>query len=124
MAQACPRQLAQMAADQAAVGVVEQGGGQGHGADLLGQLATAVKQHMGQVQPGGGEKGADRLRGFSLVDEQEGDVRVFVLRLLQNRHFPTARRAPGGPEVDDQRPASVGSQLHGLTVGLVQAHLR
>ena len=82
MAQAGPGQLAQMAADQAPVGVVEQGGGQGHGADALGQQAGAVEQHVGQAQAGGGEEGADVFRGLALVDEQEGHVRVSALRLL------------------------------------------
>ncbi|MNJ47455.1 hypothetical protein D3C77_426130 [compost metagenome] len=41
--------------------------------------------------------------------------------MLEYRHFAPARRAPGGPEVDHQGPATVGAELDGLAVGLAQA---
>nr|GFC47600.1 hypothetical protein [Tanacetum cinerariifolium] len=116
--------FAQMAAEQAAVRTVEEGGGQRGRTDLLRQFAMAVKQDVVQMQTLAREESRDLARAFCLIDEEERYVRIGLLRSLQHGHLAPAGRAPRGPEVDDQRSAPIVAQEHWLTGGIAQGQVR
>ena len=84
-------------------------------------LAVGVQEHIAQ---GGGmgfqERGhADGL--LALVQEHEMQVGPTLLRLLQHGHLAAARRAPRGPQVDDNRPALEAFQRVGAARERLQA---
>ena len=75
------------------------------------ESAAAIQQHVVQTQALGFEKRRDALHAFGLVDEQEGQVGTLFLSVFQHRHFPTAWRAPGRPQVDHQRATLIIAEL-------------
>lgn len=119
--QAAAGQFAEMAAQQAALGGVENGGGQGDRADLLAKLPAVVEQQVVQAQVLALEEMAHGLGALALVGEEEHHVGILRLSLLQHRHLAPTRRAPTGPEVDHQRAAPEIGQLHRLAGGVAQA---
>jgi hypothetical protein len=106
-----------------AVGVDEDGGGQGAGQAVIGGCAAAFVEGGGEGEAEFVEEGADILGAFVLVESQNDQavILVFLPDGLDLRHLQAARTAPGGPEVDQDGPADELAEGDGFTVDALKA---
>ena len=105
---------AEVRADQAPLGIVEQRRRQSPRAHGRPERRLRVDQHLVQRQAEGGQVGLHGGSRFALVDEEKTDVAVSPLCGAEGRHLLAARTAPARPQVHDDGPAGRGrAQVHG-----------
>ena len=80
---------------------------------LAGKL-FGVEQHLRWRQLHGAQVAHHRFGLLALIDPDKAHMGVIFLGLLQHRHLAAARRAPGRPEVDDQRLALIAAKINSL----------
>lgn len=117
-------QFAHVALQHPPLAVVEQCGRQAVGTGQRAEAVAAVDQHVLHLQALFLQEAFHVFGVLALVDQHEAQVGAGLLSRLQGRHLAAARRAPGGPEVDHQRPAVQFTDIHGLAVEVAQRHLR
>ena len=113
-----------MAADLAAIGVVEQRGRQRRGAHVLPETPATVEQDVIQTQPRSFQKAIDLPFPLALIDEQKQGVAFPGLGVSQHRHLAPTRRTPGRPEIDHQWLTGIILQRHRTPLVVAQGHFR
>ncbi len=91
---------------------------------MLAKPSAGVEQNVFQDESFGIEEVGDDSLALALVNEKESHVGFGALRLGQHRHFPSARRTPGGPQIDDQGLAGKILQGNRLALVIPQPHFR